>query len=84
MDEAALAEALDSGGLAAACLDVLHDEPPDAANVLVATENCYLTPHNAWATLSARQRLIDIVAENVAAFLRGAPTNVVNGGEPPA
>ena len=78
IDEAALDEALRSGRLAGAGLDVLSVEPPPAENPLVHTGNCYITPHIAWATLSSRQRLMDAVVENVRAFLEGKPRNVVN------
>jgi glycerate dehydrogenase len=78
VDEAALADALNSGRLAGAGLDVLDAEPPTAGNPLFAAENCYITPHIAWATKSSRQRLLGLAIDNVAAFLRGEPRNVVN------
>jgi glycerate dehydrogenase len=77
VDEAALAEALNSGQLAGAGLDVLAEEPPPADNPLLSAKNCYITPHIAWATQSARSRLLESVIENVAAFLAGQPRNVV-------
>jgi glycerate dehydrogenase len=78
VDEKALAEALNAGRLAGAGLDVLDAEPPSAQNPLYTAKNCYITPHIAWATRASRQRLLDAAIENVAAFLRGAPQNVVN------
>jgi glycerate dehydrogenase len=78
MDEAALAAALEAGRLAGAGLDVLSSEPPPPTNPLLTARNCVITPHVAWATRSARQRLIDASAENLRAFLAGTPRNVVN------
>lgn len=73
-----LADALNSGALAGAGLDVLAQEPPDPENPLLTAKNCLITPHNAWATTAARQRLIHAVAENIRRFLQGDPINVVN------
>lgn len=78
VDEAALAEALNSGRIAGAGLDVVRVEPPTGANPLFSAKNCYVTPHIAWATRAARSRLLDTVVANVAAFLQGRPQNVVN------
>ena len=78
VDEEALAEALDSGQIAAAGLDVLCQEPPAADNPLFTAKNCYITPHISWATKAARERLLATVVENVAAFVEGNPRNVVN------
>jgi len=78
VDEVALAEALNAGRLAAAALDVLSAEPPRADNPLLAARNCCITPHIAWATQAARQRLLDTAVDNVAAFLAGRPIHVVN------
>ena len=78
VDEAALADALQRGTIAAAGLDVLSTEPPPADHPLLGIENCAISPHIAWATRSARSRLLDTVVENVAAFLSGQPKNVVN------
>lgn len=78
IDEEALAEALNAGRIAAAGLDVLCQEPPAADNPLFTAKNCYITPHIAWATQSARLRLMQIAVDNVAAFLDGNPQNVVN------
>jgi glycerate dehydrogenase len=78
IDEIALAEALNSGRLAGAAVDVLSGEPPAAANPLVQAANCLVTPHIAWATRAARQRLMRIAVDNVRAFIAGRPINVVN------
>ena len=79
VDEPALAEALRSGRLAGAGLDVLSHEPPPADHPLFDAPNCYITPHIAWATQSARRRLLDAAVANVRAFLAGTPRNVVEG-----
>ncbi|MCX8109178.1 MAG: D-2-hydroxyacid dehydrogenase [Verrucomicrobiae bacterium] len=78
VDEHALAEALNSGRIAGAGLDVLSVEPPPANNPLLGAKNCFITPHIAWATQAARKRLMDIAISNVRAFLEGRPQNVVN------
>ena len=78
VDERALAEALNSGTIAGAAMDVLAKEPPPADNPLLTARNCILTPHLAWATRAARSRLMHIAVENVRAFLQGKPQNVVN------
>lgn len=78
VDEAALAEALNSGHLAGAGLDVLSTEPPAPDNPLLSARNCVITPHLGWATRAARERLLNHAVENVAAFLTGRPRNVVN------
>lgn len=73
-----LADALNEGRLAGAALDVLSVEPPHPSNPLLSANNCMITPHIAWATKEARARLMDIAVANVAAFLKGNPTHVVN------
>lgn len=75
--EADLAEALNSGQLAGAGLDVLSVEPPPSDHVLLRAKHCLVTPHYAWATAEARARLIAIATENVRAFLAGRAQNVV-------
>lgn len=77
IDEQALADALNSGKLYAAGLDVLSTEPPKADNPLLTARNCYITPHIAWATLAARQRLMDILLENIQAYQSGKVINNV-------
>lgn len=77
VDESALAEALNSGRLAGAGLDVLSTEPPSGGNPLLKARNCHITPHFAWASKAARQRLLSIAAANVRDFLASAPCNVV-------
>jgi len=77
IDERALADALNTGKIAGAGLDVLSREPPEADNPLLKAKNCYITPHIAWATRAARQRLMDIALTNIRAFLNGKPQNVV-------
>ncbi|NJC89086.1 MAG: D-2-hydroxyacid dehydrogenase [Desulfuromonas sp.] len=77
VDEAALAAALHVGRIAGAGLDVLSQEPPAADNPLLTAPNCVITPHIAWATRAARQRLLDTAAANVRAFVEGHPQNRV-------
>lgn len=79
IDEPALAEALKQKRLAGAGLDVLSVEPPPGSNPLLTAPNCFVTPHIAWATRAARQRLLDTVIANVRAFVEGSPQNVVTG-----
>jgi glycerate dehydrogenase len=79
IDETALAAALDAGRLAGAGLDVLSTEPPARENPLPGARNCFVTPHVGWATVEARKRLMNEVVENVRAFQRGDPRNVVGG-----
>ena len=78
IDEEALAEALNSGRLAGAGLDVLSVEPPTSDNPLLTAKNCIVTPHIAWATKAARGRMLDTALGNVKAFIKGHPENVVN------
>lgn len=73
-----LADALNMGRIAGAGLDVLSTEPPTPDNPLLAAKNVLITPHMAWATREARQRLLTQAVENVRAFLNGQPLNVVN------
>lgn len=73
-----VAQALHDGIIGAYCTDVLEQEAPRDGSPLFSAPNCYITPHVAWATKEARQRLIAVCADNIAAFVSGAPINVVN------
>ena len=77
VDEAALIDALRAGTIAGAGLDVQETEPPAADNPLYAMENVILTPHMGWKGMETRQRLVSLLAENIAAYLAGRPVNVV-------
>ncbi len=78
IDEAALAAALRDGVIAGAALDVLEEEPPPHSHPLLGAPNCLITPHVAWHSVEARRRLVRICADNLAAFQRGEPRNVVS------
>jgi glycerate dehydrogenase len=78
VNEHDLAKALNEGRIAGAGLDVLGVEPPPPDNPLLNAKNCLITPHIAWATQSARKRLMRTVIENVKAFLNNKPQNIVN------
>lgn len=77
INEQDLAEALNTGRIAGAGLDVLSMEPPEESNPLLSARNCIITPHIAWATKTARQRLMGIAAGNLKAYLNGNPVNVI-------
>lgn len=73
-----LAEALNSGKIAAAALDVVSSEPINDDNPLLSARNCLITPHISWAPKESRQRIMDCTEENIRCFLAGKPQNVVN------
>ncbi|GAB4397298.1 MAG: D-2-hydroxyacid dehydrogenase [Microscillaceae bacterium] len=77
IQEADLKKALVTGQIAGAALDVLSQEPPPPSHPLLGLSQVVLTPHNAWASQTARQRLLDIAVENIRSFLKGAPQNQV-------
>lgn len=76
--ESDLRDALNSGKVAGAAVDVVSAEPISMDNPLLDADNCIITPHIAWAPKESRQRLMDLAVENLHAFLSGAPQNVVN------
>ena len=78
IDETAVAEALRDGRLSGYAADVLSVEPPTPDNPLLSAPNTLITPHIAWQSTEARQRLMDIAVANVKAFLIGQPQNRVN------
>ncbi|MCL4106735.1 UNVERIFIED_CONTAM: hypothetical protein GTU68_048179 [Idotea baltica] len=78
VDEVALAETLKGNGIRAAGLDVLINEPPEKINPLYDCDNCYITPHIAWAGVVAREKLMAILVDNIKSFQGGSPINVVN------
>ena len=77
--EQELADALNSGKVYAAGLDVVATEPICEDNPLLKAKNCFITPHISWAPRESRQRLMNIAVENLKAYANGAPINVVNG-----
>ncbi|WBY93083.1 D-2-hydroxyacid dehydrogenase [Enterococcus casseliflavus] len=77
IDEAAVAEALQTGQIAALAADVVSKEPIAADNPLLQAPNCYLTPHIAWAPVETRRRLMGIAVANLSGFKAGTPQNVV-------
>ena len=77
VNERDLAEALDKGRILAAGLDVLSQEPPKADNPLLTACNCFITPHIAWATIEARERLLEVAVKNLQHYIAGSPINNV-------
>lgn len=77
VDEQALFDALESGKLSGAAVDVLKQEPMNKDCVLAKAKNLIITPHTAWAPLTTRRRLLQIVSDNISAFLKGEPQNKV-------
>lgn len=78
IDEAALAEALNSDKLAGTGVDVASIEPITDDNPLLTARNCLITPHMAWSSLAARRRMMQTTADNIRNFLAGSPSNIVN------
>lgn len=78
IDEQDVTDALNSGKMGAAALDVVYTEPIRADNPLLKAKNCIITPHISWAPRESRQRIMDCAVANVKAYLSGTPVNVVN------
>ena len=78
VNEHDLAEALNSGIIAGAGVDVISEEPMKQGNPLLTAKNCVITPHVAWAPVQTRKRLLDIAADNLKKFMDGTPQNTVN------
>jgi glycerate dehydrogenase len=78
IQEAELATALNNHIIGGAALDVLSTEPPSDSNPLLAAVNCIITPHNAWMSREARQRILSVTENNIRAFMEGKPVNLVH------
>ena len=76
-----LADALNSGKVAAAGLDVVSTEPIKGDNPLLTAKNCIITPHISWASKEARERIMACTEQNVRAYISGSPVNVINWSE---
>ena len=79
VNEQDLADALNSGKVGGAALDVVSSEPIRGDNPLLSAKNCVITPHISWASLESRRRIMECTVSNVKAYLEGRPVNVVNG-----
>ena len=77
INEQDVADALRSGKMAGAALDVVYTEPIREDNPLLEAPNCIITPHISWAPKESRQRIMDITADNIEAYLKGRPQNLV-------
>ena len=77
INEQDVADALRSGKMAGAALDVVYTEPIREDNPLLEAPNCIITPHISWAPKESRQRIMDITADNIEAYLNGRPQNLV-------
>jgi glycerate dehydrogenase len=73
-----LADALNSGKVYAAAVDVVSTEPIEGNNPLLHAKNCIITPHISWAPKESRQRIMDCAVENLRAWIAGEPVNIVN------
>ena len=78
IDEQDVADALNSGKLRCAAVDVVSEEPIVGNNPLLTAKNCIITPHISWAAIECRRRIVDITARNICGYLEGRPQNVVN------
>ncbi len=78
INERHLSQVLHQGKIAGAALDVLSTEPPEKDNPLIGLPNCLITPHNAWISKEARQRIMNITLENIEAFVKGNPQHIVS------
>lgn len=78
VNESDLKNALENDVIRGAGLDVISEEPPKKDHLMIGVKNCIITPHHAWAAKQSRQRLVEIVAQNIAAFKSGVPQNIVN------
>ena len=78
IDELAVTEALKTGKLRGAAMDVVSEEPIRGGNPLLQAPNCIITPHMAWAPIETRQRILDITVQSIQGYLNGTPVNVVN------
>jgi glycerate dehydrogenase len=77
INEQDLADALSHDVIAGAALDVLSKEPPREGNPLLQAKNCIITPHNAWISREARERIMSATVANITAFINGQPVNIV-------